>query len=182
MLDTIAISLPEKDFRIKHPERFNPHAQAVYSPSFGDRGLIKAIYNPAKAEKAKGYKPRLTLLKRPYTERSRPIWLKVEFSAPKLVFGNNFEELRDAGDLEAVLKALYEALADMGIVTTYTALETAKVSMIHYSKNIMLERSTPCFLLIQALEKLDMSTKGRQLLLKKVLVFSTDVSTTRLQL
>lgn len=159
MLDTIAISLPEKDFRIKYPERFSPHAQSVYAPAFGDRGLIKAIYNPAKAEKATGYKPRLTLLKRPYTERSRAIWLKVEFSAPKLVFGNNFEELGVIGNLEIVLKALHEALKEMGIETKYEALLNAKVSSIHYSKNILLDRSTPCFLLIQALEKLDLSSK-----------------------
>ena len=159
MLDTIAISIPDKDFCIKYPERFSPNALSVYRPVYGDRGLIKAIYNPTKEEKATGYKPRLTLLKRPYTERSSAIWLKIEFSAPKLVFGNNFEELRDSDDLEAVLKALYKALVSMGIETTYDNLLNAKISIIHYSKNILLDRSTPCFLLIQALEKLDMSTK-----------------------
>lgn len=159
MLDTIAISLPEKDFRIKYPERFSPNAQAVYRSYFGDRGLIKAIYNPTKTEKEKGYKPRLTLLKRPYTERSHSIWLKIEFSAPKMVFGNNFEELSSGDDLKAVLNALYVALQSMGIEINLGILLNAKVSMIHYSKNILLDRSTPCFLLIQALEKLDMSTK-----------------------
>jgi len=159
MLDTIALSIPEKDFSIKHPERFSPNALSVYRPSYGDRGLIKAVYNPTKDDKSTGYKPRLTLLKRPYTEHSRAIWLKIEFSAPKLVFGNNFEELCDSDDLEAVLAALHGALKSMGIVTAYDSLLNAKISMIHYSKNILLERSTPCFLLIQALEKLDMSTK-----------------------
>lgn len=158
MLDTIAITLPEKDFRIKHPDRFNPNAGAIFNPMFGDTGLIKAICNPTKAEKARGYKPRLTLMKRPYTERARAIWLKIEFSAPKLIFGNNFEELQ-GNDLDAVLTALHRALTDMGIETAYEALRSARVSAIHYSKNILLERSTPCFLLIQALEKLDLSAK-----------------------
>ena len=159
MLDTIALSIPEKDFRIKYPERFSPHASTVFRPVYGDRGLIKATYNPVKAEKATGYKPRLTLLKRPYTERSSAIWLKIEFSAPKLVFGNNFEELRDSDDLGVVLRALHSALVSMGIEIAYDTLLNARISMIHYSKNILLDRSTPCFLLIQALEKLDMSTK-----------------------
>jgi hypothetical protein len=158
MLDTIVISLPVHDFRIKHPDRFNPNAGVVFNPMFGDTGLIKAIYNPTKAEKARGYKPRLTLMKRPYTERTRSIWLKIEFSAPKLVFGNNFEELQD-NDLDTVLTALRRALTDMGIETTYEALRSARVSAIHYSKNILLERTTPCFLLIQALEKVDLSVK-----------------------
>lgn len=159
MLDTIVITLPEKDFRIVKPERFNPNAWAVFNPVFGDTGLIKAIYNPTKAEKARGYKPRLTLFKRPFTERARAIWLKIEFSAPKMIFGNNFEELRDRGDLDAVVSGLLRALTDMGIETTFEALLYAKVSAIHYSKNILLERSTPSFLLIQALEKLDLSAK-----------------------
>jgi hypothetical protein len=159
MLDTIAISLPEKDFYIKYPERFSPNAKTVYNPHFGDRGLIKSIYNPTKAEKERGYKPRLTLFKRPYTERSRSIWLKIEFSAPKLVFGNNFEELGNGDDLPTVINTLLKALQFMGIETTYDILLNAKISMIHYSKNILLDRSTPCFLLIQALEKLDLSTK-----------------------
>ncbi|MCK5384589.1 MAG: hypothetical protein KAJ29_03365 [Alphaproteobacteria bacterium] len=57
------------------------------------------------------------------------------------------------------MTALHRALSDMGIEVPYESLRYAKVSTIHYSKNILLERSTPCFLLIQALEKLDLSTK-----------------------
>jgi hypothetical protein len=160
MIDTIAITLPEKDFRILKPERFNPNAGAIFNPVFGDGGLIKAVYNPTKPEKSKGYRPRLTLFKRPYTERSRSIWLKIEFSAPKLIFGNNFEELRgSAGDLEKVIDSLLTALEHMGIETTHECLLNARVSAIHYSKNILLERSTPCYLLIQTLEKLDLSGK-----------------------
>lgn len=159
MLDTIVISLPEHDFEIKKPEKFHPHAWNVYNPVVGDKGLMKAIYNPDKKEKARGYKPRLTLWKKPYTERSRAIWLNIEFSAPKLVFGNNFQELKGREDFDQVLRKLIQALTDMGIETTHETLRHAKVSAIHYSKNILLERSTPCFLLIQALEKLDLSTK-----------------------
>lgn len=159
MLDTIAIILPEHDFEIKYPERFNPHAWTIYNPMFGDKGMVKAVYNPTKAESVKGYKPRLTLFKKPYTERARALWLKIEFSAPKLVFGNNFQELNGRDDFETVLTALFRALSDMGIEVAYETLKNAKVTAIHYSKNILLERTTPCFLLIQALEKLDISTK-----------------------
>ncbi len=160
MIDTIAINIPEKDFKIKSPERFNPNAAAIFNPVFGDGGLVKAVYNPTKADKAKGYRPRLTLFKRPYTERVRAIWLKIEFSAPKLIFGNNFEELRgSANDLEGVIDNLLIALGSMGIETTYESLLNARISAIHYSKNILLERSTPCYLLIQTLEKLDLSGK-----------------------
>jgi hypothetical protein len=155
MLDTIVITLPDRTFCIEHPERFNPHAGALRSPAYGNSSLIKAIYNATRTEKAKGYKPRLTLLKQPYKQ---PI-LKIEFSAPKLIFGNNFEELRGRDDLEAVITALNCALADMGIKVADDTLLNARVSAVHYSKNILLDRSTPCFLLIQALEKLDINGK-----------------------
>lgn len=159
MLDTIAILLPEKDFQIKYPERFNPHAWSIYNPTFGDKGLVKAFYNPTKAESAKGYKPRLTLFKKPYTERAPALWMRIEFSAPKMVFGNNFQELNGRDDFENVLTSLYSALTNMGVEVAYETLVKAKVTAIHYSKNILLERTTPCCLLIQALEKLDLSTK-----------------------
>ncbi len=160
MIDTIAINIPEKDFKIQSPERFNPNAAAIFNPVFGDGGLVKAVYNPTRADKAKGYRPRLTLFKRPYTERARSIWLKIEFSAPKLIFGNNFEELRgSARDLKAVTQKLLEALKDMGIEIDYTSLLHARCSAVHYSKNILLERTSPSYLLIQALEKLDLSGK-----------------------
>lgn len=160
MLDTIALTLPEHLFKIRYTDRFTPDAGFVMNPMYGGgRGMVKCHYNPTKGEKAKGYKPRLTLFKKPYTERANAIWLKIEFSAPKLIFGNNFEELRGRNDLETVLTALHRALADMGIEVAYDDLLNAKVSAVHYSKNILLERTTPCFLLIQALEKLDLSAK-----------------------
>jgi len=154
MLDTIALSIPRHDFIIKHPERFSPHADVVQS-SVPTKGLVKATYNPTKQEKMEGYKPRLTLFKRPYNS----IWLKIEFSAPKLVFSNNFEELASSDQLSLVIEKLQDALGKMGILIKDRVLEEAKISAIHYSKNILLDRTTPCYLLIQTLEKLDLSSK-----------------------
>lgn len=157
MLDTIAINLRRDEFTIHHPERFNPHAGALTNPLFGDGGMVKCHYNPTKKEKAQGYLPRLTLFKKPYGPHSESVWLKVEFSAPKLVFGNNFEELQDSEDFKNVIAILLDALNRMGIETTYQVLTNVKVSAIHYSKNIMLDQDTPCYLLIQTLEKADMN-------------------------
>ncbi len=155
MLDTIVLTIPERDVRLRAPERFSPHAAMLRSPALGGGAMVKAIYNPSKADKATGYKPRLTLLKPPY----RPPVLKIEFSAPKLLFDNNFEELRGRADLPLVITELHKALDVMGVGVFPEALEAAQVSAIHYSKNILLERTTPCFLVIQALEKLDLSAQ-----------------------
>ncbi|HCM83952.1 MAG TPA: hypothetical protein DIS76_05240 [Rhodospirillaceae bacterium] len=158
MLDTIVLTLPEHQFRIVHPERFNPPAHNLRQGYAGHREVLKFVYNPSKTEKRLGYKPRLTVYRRPVAY-AESITLKIEFSAPKLLFGNNFEEIGGSTDLPALLGKLMATLGDMGIETKREYLEHAKVSAVHYSKNILLERTTPCFLIIQALEKLDLSQK-----------------------
>lgn len=159
MLDTVVLTLPEKDFFIRHGDRFTPSAGFLQNPMYGSNQMVKAVYNPTKAEKRAGYKPRLTLIKKPFTERVKAIFLRIEFSAPKLLYGNNFVELRGHDDFAPVLTALHTALASMGIKVSLETLKAASVSAIHYSKNILLERETPCFLLIRELEKLDLSAK-----------------------
>lgn len=159
MLDTIAINLQRDDYIIHAPERFTPHAGALTNPLFGDGGIVKCYYNPTKAEKAQGYLPRITVFKKPYGDWASATWMKIEFSAPKLVFGNNFEELNGNEDFRSVVEALLAGLERMRIETTYDALANAKVSAIHYSKNILLDRDMPCYLLIQTLQKLDISAK-----------------------
>lgn len=159
MLDTIAINLQRDDYIIHKPERFTPHVGALTNPLFGDGGILKCYYNPTKKEKAQGYLPRITVFKKPFGDYASAVWMKIEFSAPKLVFGNNFEELNGGEDFERTITALLEALKRMGIETTCQSLINSRVAAIHYSKNIMLERDTPSSLLIQTLEKLDMSTK-----------------------
>lgn len=159
MLDTVVLTLPEKDFIIKHGDRFTPYAGFLQNPMYGSNQIVRAIYNPTKSEKRAGYKPRLTLIKKPFTERSHAIILRIEFSAPKLLYGNNFVELRGHDDFIPVLTSLHTALFSMGIEVSIDILKTASVSAIHYSKNILLERETPCFLLLRELQKLDLSAK-----------------------
>lgn len=89
------------------------------------------------------YKPRLTLSQRINAAGKRDTMLKVELSLPKLLFGNNFEELR-LKDFPAVAQKLVAVLADMGVATTVAQLSIAPVSAVHYSKNFQLtDGSTP---------------------------------------
>lgn len=102
------------------------------------------------------YMPRLTLYKRfngsiPYYE------LGVEFSAPKLLRGNNFEELMGA-DLPLLAEALQSALDELvGYTFSIEAIVNAKVSAFHPSKNIVLPDVTSCRAVIAALAKLDIT-------------------------
>jgi len=69
--------------------------------------------------------------------------LKIELSLPKLMFGNNFQELQYK-DFQHVLNKLSEALRSMGVIVDENVLTKAPVHAIHYSKNIELKNgSTP---------------------------------------
>jgi hypothetical protein len=69
--------------------------------------------------------------------------LKIELSLPKLVYGNNFNELQYK-DFKTIIDKLVAVLATMGVVVTAEALIHAPVLAIHYSKNIPLtDGSTP---------------------------------------
>ncbi len=104
----------------------------------GGRGYIPAKQNPTKTELKNGYyKPRLTLTNRFNHTGRRESTLKIELSLPKLLFGNNFDELKQE-DFDAVTQLLKSRLKDMGVMVFTSVLENAPVSAIHYSKNISL--------------------------------------------
>ena len=105
---------------------------------------IQAKQNPTRKELLKGEcKPRLTLQKRINAQGLFDLMLKVELSLPKLLFGNNVDELCYK-DFPAIIKKLGAVLQEMGIETTAEALENAPLSSVHYAKNIPLtDGSTP---------------------------------------
>lgn len=87
------------------------------------------------------YKPRLTLSHRISHRNVREITLKIELSLPKLLFGNNFDELQ-LKDFSLVVEKLVTVLHDMGIIVDSAALERAPVIGIHYSKNMLFTDGT----------------------------------------
>lgn len=144
MLDTIALTLNEGMFVIAHHNRFSPSTIGFYQPPYytlGGRGSMSCYQNPTPSELKNGiYKPRLTVTRR-ITRGGFQKVLRIEFSAPKLLFGNNFEELTEE-HFQSVLTVLKDRLKDMGVWVR--RLEEAPVSAVHYSKNIVLtDHSTP---------------------------------------
>ena len=60
------------------------------------KGVFVAYNNPSTAYKKLGiYQPRLTYTERPRGNYRKDRQLSIEFSAPKLLFSNNFTELKD---------------------------------------------------------------------------------------
>lgn len=129
------------------------------------RGYFTLVQNPTSAELKQGiYKPRLTLTHRFNCSGRSERTLAIEFSIPKLLFGNNFDELTDK-DFPAVIQKLQLILKDMGVHVFEDCLINAPVSLVHYSKNIPLidytTPSNPAFLMLVLISFLDLRPINR---------------------
>jgi len=145
MIDTIVLNLSKKMYRISNSDKFEPSAQCITNFSKIIRS-IKSKQNPTKKELLAGiYKPRLTLVNKMNKNGIIEPLLKIELSLPKLLFGNNFDELQYK-DFLLVTKKLESVLKQMGVMTNAKILSQASVAAIHYSKNIpLMDGSTPYY-------------------------------------
>ena len=161
MLDTIALSLNQTEFEVTDMAKFSPSAKGLYIKPYyelGGRSNFNCYQNPTKSEYEAGiYKPRLTLTKRP-AHAGYAITLRCEFSAPKLLFGNNFDELLDA-NFERLLDILQTKLSGMGVRVKKEVLRQVQVSAIHYSKNIPLTDYSTSAMLLQELSKINLTKR-----------------------
>lgn len=160
MIDTIVILLSEEQFKVFKPEMFYPTADKLLSPSYHMGGSYsQARQNPPKHEMRLGvYKPRLTLTKRLKGIQRYETTLKVEYSVPKLLFGNNFDEL-DQSDIAKATERLRSVLNQMGVYTTIENIQKARIGAIHYSKNIPLTDHTSPSMYLRELTKVNMNMK-----------------------
>ncbi|MCD6225464.1 hypothetical protein J7J95_00050 [bacterium] len=146
MIDTVVLTLNQDMFTIIDHQKFSPSTEGLYRGEFyrlGSRANIVCKQNPTTTELKNGiYKPRLSVTKRISNNRFQ-VTLKIEFSIPKLIFNNNFDEVVD-DNFGLVISTLQEKLKEMGVLVFTSCLTTAPVSAIHYSKNILLtDGSTP---------------------------------------
>src|SRR3989338_4836121 len=101
MIDTIVLTLKEGMFTIIDHSKFSPSTEGLFNPTsyyrLGGRSNMVCKQNPTPSELKNGiYNPRLTVTKRINRYNSFEVMMKIEFSVPKLLFGNNFDELDDA--------------------------------------------------------------------------------------
>lgn len=147
MIDTITLSINIRDPIT--PVSFDPSRAHEWTPSIGHiieggrsrlygRGCLPHYRPPLPdEERSRLYFPKVKLLE--HVKRGSGIQqeLYITFSAPKLVFRNNFNEL-ESRQLKWVCSHLAFRLKRMGIKVTPKVLEKATVVEIHYSKNIIL--------------------------------------------
>jgi hypothetical protein len=120
----------------------------------GNVHFRKWVRNPSEEEiKAYGYLPKLT-----YLERPAESILKIEFSVPKLIFGNNFDEVED-GNFEEIIIKLKQQLRLLGINIFEYLLNNAFISAIHYSKNIPLTDGSSPYMYLKEIQKANINLR-----------------------
>jgi hypothetical protein len=162
MIDTIVLTLKTGMFTILDHDKFSPSTRGLYDATagyyrLGGRSNITCKQNPTPNELKNGiYKPRLTITKRINRDGNFETPLKIEFSAPKLIFGNNFDELTQ-NDFMPAVTLLKSRLKEMGVLIFTQVLGNAPVSAIHYSKNIPLTDGTTPHYLISRIKEANIS-------------------------
>jgi hypothetical protein len=154
MVDTVKLLIPVPNPLVFDGSRFAPStlSELVKSTNYG-----KTALNPSPTYAKLGkYMPRLTMFKRP--SKTGPVFqLAVEFSAPKILFDNNFDELTE-DDLEPLLAVLQGKLYELLNYRFFKQqLLDADVGAWHPSKNIVFLDYTACQTVLNAIGKLDIS-------------------------
>ena len=162
MIDTIILRLKQYDFQITNYEAFEPSCLGFfthpYTPFNGAKKLI-SVQNPTARDRLeKNYKPRLTVLKRLGRQGGFEVEMKIEFSVPKLLYGNNFQEVCE-DDFPTVLYQLQHKLSEMWVKVDLDTLRKTDVMTIHYGKNFCFTDHTTASSLISDISKVDLTRR-----------------------
>jgi len=112
------------------------------------------IANLRKADRESGiYKPKLTIIL-----RGKMIYLKVEFSVPKLLFGNNLDEVNES-DFDEIITKLRKRIEEKGVCLWTHEIEKAEMIAFHPSKNIPLSKGYTSSFAIRELSKINLNQK-----------------------
>jgi len=151
MLDTVILQIPINYSAIIDHSQFTPSTKGIVDNS---ASFYKYTNNPTKIDRESGvYKPRLTIIK-----RGNRIYLKIEFSVPKLLFGNNLDEIEES-DFNQVISMLQKIIEQMGVRLWTYQIEKAEVISFHPSKNIPLSKGYTSSFAIKELSKINLYQK-----------------------
>lgn len=151
MLDTIILQISRGRYEIIDHNKFTPPTTRML---FNTLPHFRYINNPTAYDKSlKVYKPKMNIDK-----RGMSFDLSIEFSAPKVLFNNNVDELEEK-DFGEVLRRLKEKVFAMGVRVDLNTLKYAEVLAFHPSKNIPLSKGYTSTFAIRELAKIDISKK-----------------------
>ena len=152
MIDTIKISTEK--FKIGNFDLFvldktNISLKEIMRGTNKESNITRSIKAHLKPIEDEIYRPRIEYVNSYYTN---PM-LYIEFSVPKLLFGNNLCELKEK-DFNDVVKKLVKILKDLEITITENAINNALVRRVDFSKNFLLGESLTCKDIISLLSKI----------------------------
>lgn len=160
-IDTVTLLLPANKVALLEPARFTPNATRVLGASNYDLGrgkYLTAVCNPFKKDTQEfGYLPYLTLyvgLRGGGLSKG----LRVQYSAPKLIRGNNFDETSET-DFEPICQLILDGLAHYK-VRVWGGIETikdAQCQVVHYSKNFALPYTMTSNQVLREIRKCDVN-------------------------
>ncbi|MES2225292.1 MAG: hypothetical protein V4480_00595 [Patescibacteria group bacterium] len=151
MIDTVCLLIPKDRITVVDMSQRGVPSWNLHSRT--DQ-YDKYVKNPSKRDLDSGqYFPRLTGYKRKSFAQEANV--RIEFSAPKLLFLNNLDELTDK-DFPRLIETLQDRLMTMGIVVSKPVLANASVSSVHFSKNILLQDGYTSNHLISEMNKIDL--------------------------
>jgi len=154
MIDTIILSIPKErtvmlDLTTNGVPSWNLQART--------QAYEKLVKNPSARDIQSGlYFPRLTGYKRKSGKFTFETKIKIEFSAPKLLYQNNLDELMNS-QFEEIVETLRDRLYRMGVVVAEQYLREAPVMAVHYSKNIELQNGYTSQYVINELGKINLN-------------------------
>lgn len=149
MIDTLAIKVRYPNFKVQNPQLFTPALiikdntplpyNFMATPNAYGRNRFKKYTQNATAKDKKNsiYKPKLTAYQRLDKENREIYDLHIEFSDPKLIFGNSVQESGEEY-LGTTITLLRKQLLLMGIEVLEETLRKAIVIKAHFAKNIPL--------------------------------------------
>ena len=154
MIDTIKLAIPINDNRGLSRVAFETPLNIIKSDS---TSYFRTFRNPIPAERRLGiYRPRLTFIRRPAGIDKVINELLIEISLPKLIFGNNFEEIAER-DFETIVDTLTRNLKEMDVPITAEQIRKADIRKIDLCKNIILPEYVSVSSVISQIRKADIS-------------------------
>lgn len=159
MIDTVVLSVPLKKIAT---DPVNDRVGSKWHLQRRTPGYDMYVRNPsAILTKSGNYYPYVTAFNR---KGSRSSWKEAEstislrFSAPKLLFHNNVDELAES-QFDEIVKVLSDRLREMNIMVAPHNLAGAEMRTVHYSKNIELHDGYTTRYVINEVNKIDMSKR-----------------------
>lgn len=114
--------------------------------------------NPNEKDKKGFYHPRMMIIRRPSTSPKENLPLRVEFSAPKILFQNNVDELEEK-DFDELVATLKWRMQEMGVEVEQQTIRKAPVSAFHAAKNIAIKHGYTTRYILGELHKVNVNQK-----------------------